>query len=105
MSINDLPIELLTKILDYVFLCDHGLADLCEQTCTISYVGSITPCMYFCRQKRNNKCVHISSVEIRSLKKLTLVCKLWYIIIQDHKYTIYEDEYYYKKPLVHTLNF
>jgi hypothetical protein len=92
MSINDLPIEMITKILDYIQMTDGG------------YIGKLSQC-YSCEDSKQ-KCIHIGLYEGRSLKKIISICKLWYIIIQDHNFLIYKPSIIHRhNQLAHTLTF
>jgi hypothetical protein len=91
MSINDLPIEILTKILDSVFLHKYSGN-------TISYVGNLTKCsLVECRNEK--QCHHLGILEAIPLKNIILTCKLWYIIIQDHRYKIYTSSIEYQEDI------
>jgi hypothetical protein len=97
MSINDLPIEIITKILDSVFLHEYSNS--------ISYVGNLAKCLLLeCKNKK--RCHHLGLLEARRLKNIISTCKLWYIIIQDHKYNLYpRSNNRIRRGLAYTLNF
>jgi hypothetical protein len=89
MSINDLPIEILTKILDSVFL--HKYTVFVHEYSGLnsaSYVGNLTKCLSS-ECKNQKRCDLLGTLEARQLKNIISTCKLWYIIIQDHKYNIW----------------
>lgn len=68
ISINDLPTELITKILDYIQITDWA------------HIGYLTPC-YSCT-KNKTKCRHLVADEKESIKELKLVCSLWNEILK-----------------------
>jgi hypothetical protein len=100
-TINDLPIEILTKILDDVLLYEHTSVIIGEIK---SYIGKLFQCNS-CEYSKK-KCIHIGDSDGRSLKKIISICKLWYIIIQDHNFSIYKPSNINKhQKMAYTLNF
>lgn len=73
---NELPIEIIQKILDTVLLVDNFYW-------TGGTLGNIKKCGQCIWSTKKCKCKHVNKPEMRCIQRIMLVCSLWNNIIKS----------------------